>query len=52
MNAIVMNEYGGPEVLKFADYPDPTPGPGDVLVKVAAASVNPIDLLLRSGASE
>jgi NADPH:quinone reductase-like Zn-dependent oxidoreductase len=52
MNAIVMNEYGGPEVLKFADYPDPTPGPGDVLIKVAAASVNPIDLLLRSGATK
>ena len=49
MKAVVMNEYGGPEVLKFADYPDPTLGPGDVLVKVAAASVNPIDLLQRSG---
>ena len=41
MNAIVMNEYGGPEVLKFADYPDPTPGPGDVLIKVAAARRQP-----------
>jgi NADPH:quinone reductase-like Zn-dependent oxidoreductase len=50
MKAVVMNEYGGPEVLKFADYPDPTPGPGDVLVKVAAASVNPIDILQRTGA--
>ena len=52
MKAVVMNEYGGPEVLKFADYPDPTPGPGDVLVKVAAASINPIDVLQRSGATK
>jgi NADPH:quinone reductase-like Zn-dependent oxidoreductase len=28
MKAIVMNEYGGPEVLKYADFPDPAPGPG------------------------
>jgi NADPH:quinone reductase-like Zn-dependent oxidoreductase len=50
MKAIVINQYGGPDVLKFSDYPDPTPGPGEVLIKVAAASVNPIDLLQRSGA--
>ena len=36
-------QYGGPEVLKFEDYPDPVPGPGEVLVRVAATSVNPID---------
>jgi NADPH:quinone reductase-like Zn-dependent oxidoreductase len=47
-----MNEYGGPEVLKFADYPDPSPGAGDVLIQVAAASINPIDLLQRSGATK
>ncbi len=52
MKAVVMHEYGGPEVLKFEDYPDPTPGPGEVLVKVAAASVNPIDLLQRSGGTK
>jgi hypothetical protein len=50
MKAIVMHEYGDPEVLKFEDYPDPTPGPGEVLVKVAATSINPIDLMQRSGA--
>ena len=49
MKAIVVHEYGGPEVLKFEDYPDPVPGPGDVLVKVAAASVNPIDYKRRAG---
>src|SRR5579871_6346411 len=49
MKAIVVHEYGGPEVLKFEDYPDPVAGPGDVLVKVVAASVNPIDYKRRAG---
>ena len=42
-------QYGGPEVLKFEDYPDPAPGPGEVLVRVAATSVNPIDYKRRAG---
>jgi NADPH:quinone reductase-like Zn-dependent oxidoreductase len=49
MKAIVVHEYGGPEVLKFEEYPDPVPGQGDVLVRVAAASVNPIDYKRRRG---
>ena len=49
MKAIVVHKYGGPEVLKFEDYPDPVPGPGEVLVRVAAASVNPIDYKRRAG---
>ncbi len=49
MKAIVVRQYGGPEVLKFEDYPDPVAGPGDVLVRVAAASVNPIDYKRRAG---
>jgi NADPH:quinone reductase-like Zn-dependent oxidoreductase len=49
MKAIVVREYGGPEVLKFEEYPDPVPGPGDVLVRVAAAGVNPIDYKRRAG---
>jgi len=49
MKAIVVHQYGGPEVLKFEDYPDPVPGQGDVLIKVAAASVNPIDCKRRAG---
>src|ERR1700744_5629585 len=49
MKAIVVHEYGGPEVLNFEDYPDPVPGPGEVLVRVAAASVNPIDYKRRAG---
>jgi NADPH:quinone reductase-like Zn-dependent oxidoreductase len=49
MKAIVVHEYGGPEVLKYEDYPDPVAGPGEVLVRVAAASVNPIDYQRRAG---
>ena len=49
MKAIVVHQYGGPEVLKFEEYPDPVAGPGEVLVRVAAASVNPIDCKRRSG---
>lgn len=49
MKAIVVHQYGGPEVLKYEDYPDPVPGPGEVLARVAAASVNPIDYKRRAG---
>jgi NADPH:quinone reductase-like Zn-dependent oxidoreductase len=52
MNAVVMQRYGGPEVLTWGDFPDPVPGPGEVLVKVAAASINPVDLLQRAGGLE
>ena len=49
MKAIVVHQYGGPEVLQFEDYADPVAGPGEVLVRVAAASVNPIDSMRRAG---
>ena len=49
MKAIVVHQYGGPEVLKYEEYPDPVPGPGEVLVRVAAASINPIDYKRRAG---
>jgi len=49
MKAVVVHQYGGPEVLKFEDYPDPVPGPGEVLVRVAATSVNPLDYKRRAG---
>ena len=52
MKAIVVHQYGGPDVLKYEDYPDPVAGPGDVLVQVAAASVNPIDLKRRAGLTQ
>jgi NADPH:quinone reductase-like Zn-dependent oxidoreductase len=47
----VMKEYGGPEVLNYGDFSDPTPGPSEVLLKVAAASINPVDLKQRAGAT-
>ena len=49
MKAIVYYEYGGPEVLKLEDRSVPTPGPGQVTVKVAAAGVNFIDIYQRLG---
>jgi NADPH:quinone reductase-like Zn-dependent oxidoreductase len=49
MKAIVVHQYGGPEVLKFEEYPDPVAGPGEMLVRVAATSVNPIDYKRRAG---
>jgi NADPH2:quinone reductase len=49
MKAITYYEYGGPEVLKLAERPVPVPGPGQALVKVAAAGVNFIDIYQRLG---
>lgn len=49
MKAVVVHQYGGPEVLRFEEYPDPIPGPGEVLVRVAATSVNPLDYKRRAG---
>jgi NADPH:quinone reductase-like Zn-dependent oxidoreductase len=51
MKAVVMHEYGKPNVLKWEEFPDPKPGPGEVLVRVQAASINPIDYKMRSGAA-
>jgi len=52
MKAVVLHEYGGPGNLKYEDVPDPVPGEGEVLVRVAATSVNPIDYKMRSGVAE
>jgi NADPH:quinone reductase-like Zn-dependent oxidoreductase len=52
MKAVVLHEYGGPEKLKYEEVPDPVAGEGEVLVRVAASSVNPIDFKLRSGAMQ
>ncbi|MGH3902681.1 MAG: NAD(P)H-quinone oxidoreductase [Pseudonocardiaceae bacterium] len=49
MRAITMTEYGGPDVLAFTEQPDPAPGPGEVLIDVAATAVNRADLLQRQG---
>ena len=50
MKAIVLQEYGGPDKLKYEDVPDPVAGKGELLVRVSATSVNPVDFKLRSGA--
>jgi NADPH:quinone reductase-like Zn-dependent oxidoreductase len=52
MRALVITEYGGPEVLKIEERPDPEPGPGEVRVKVRAAGINFADLLARMGLYE
>jgi putative PIG3 family NAD(P)H quinone oxidoreductase len=49
MRAVVVTEPGGPDVLQVQDVPDPAPGPGDVLIDVAASAVNRADLLQRQG---
>ena len=50
MKAIRVHESGGPEVLKYEDYPDPVPGPGEVLINVQASGVNYMDVGRRKGA--
>ncbi len=49
MRAVIASGTGGPEVLSVGEVPDPTPGPGEVLVAVAATAVNRADTLQRQG---
>ena len=49
MRAVTVTESGGPEVLTISELPDPEPGPGEVLIDVAATAVNRADLLQRQG---
>ena len=49
MNAIRVQQFGEPEVLQIAEVPDLTPDPGQVLVRVHAAGVNPVETYIRSG---
>lgn len=49
MQAITVTEPGGPEMLRWEKVPDPTPGPGEVIVEIAGAGVNRADLLQRQG---
>jgi NADPH:quinone reductase-like Zn-dependent oxidoreductase len=49
VKAVRIHEDGGPEVLRYEDAPDPEPGPGEVLVRLRAASLNHLDLWVRKG---
>lgn len=49
MRAVEITSFGGPDVLKLVDRPDPAPGPGEVLIAVDAAGVNRPDLMQRQG---
>ncbi|HWS85429.1 MAG TPA: NADPH:quinone reductase [Pyrinomonadaceae bacterium] len=49
MKAIRIHEFGGPDVLKLEDVPEPSPSAGQVLVRLRAAGVNPVDTYIRSG---
>ena len=50
MRAIIIEETGGPEVLRLVETEDPAPGAGEVLIDVEARGVNFIDIYQRSGA--
>lgn len=49
MRAVLFEAYGGPEVLRLAQVPDPEPGPGEAVVRVGACGVNWLDIILRRG---
>ncbi|MBI1370241.1 MAG: zinc-binding dehydrogenase [Planctomycetes bacterium] len=49
MRAMTITQFGGPDVLKLADMPKPTPASGEVLVEVHAAALNPVDTKIRKG---
>ncbi|MEY2603699.1 MAG: hypothetical protein QOH31_1480 [Verrucomicrobiota bacterium] len=49
MKAVVIHSYGGPEVLKYEDVPRPEPKDDDILIRVMAAGVNPVDGYIRQG---
>jgi len=52
MKAVRIDRFGGPEVVEVQDVPVPSPGAGEVLVRVAAAGVAPWDAIIREGKSK
>src|SRR5919108_5767036 len=51
MKAVLLTKHGGPEVLSYGEAPDPTAGPGEVVVDIHAASVNAADYKVRLGSA-
>lgn len=49
MKAVGVTEFGGPDVLRILELPDPVAGPGQLLIRIHAAAVNPTDAIIRSG---
>ncbi|NOH03472.1 MAG: hypothetical protein HND47_16680 [Chloroflexi bacterium] len=49
MKAILFHTHGGPEVLEYTDFPDPRPKPGEALVRLHAAALNRMDVMVRHG---
>lgn len=50
MKVVQLHKYGGPEVLKYEDAPRPQPKEGELLLRVMATAVNPVDAKIREGA--
>ncbi len=49
MKAILFRQHGGPEVLEYADFPTPEPEPGEALIRLRAAALNRMDVMVRNG---
>ncbi|HEX5807047.1 MAG TPA: alcohol dehydrogenase catalytic domain-containing protein, partial [Anaerolineales bacterium] len=49
MKAVLFHQHGGPDVLEYTDFPTPAPKPGEVLVRLRAAALNRMDVMVRNG---
>src|SRR5512140_496880 len=49
MKAVLFHQHGGPEVLEYTDFPTPEPKPGEALIRLHAAALNRMDIMVRNG---